>query len=155
MISFICFCMMMITSTKIIAQKKEINWITFEQLDDSLSRKPKKVFISFYADWCTYCKKMDRVTFKNNEVIDILNSEYYAIKMNAESKDTILFGGKTYVNKEIKISRRPNHQISLLLASRKNRPFSLPVNIVLDENFKVKKRFFEYLSPQKMALILK
>ncbi|MEM6541268.1 MAG: thioredoxin domain-containing protein, partial [Bacteroidota bacterium] len=41
--------------------QNSIQWISFEQLEDSLSIKPKKVFITFYADWCAYCKKMERV----------------------------------------------------------------------------------------------
>ncbi len=147
--------MLMMLSSKINAQKNQINWITFEQLEDSLKVKPKKVYISFYTDWCIYCKKMDRVAFKNKQLISILNAKYYAIKMNAESKDTILFEGKKYVNTEIGKNRRPVHQIPLLLANRKNKAFSLPANIILDKNFKIEKRFFEYLSPKKLISILK
>ena len=139
---------------KIHAQESKINWISFEQLEDSLQIKPKKVFISFYADWCTYCKKMDATAFKDKEVIRILNTNYYAIKLNAETKDTIVFEGKEYINKNVGKSRKPTHQIPLLLASRINRPFSLPANIVLDESFKIKGRYFEYLSPKKLISIL-
>lgn len=136
------------------AQKAEINWISFEELDDSLAVKPKKVFISFYADWCAYCKKMDKVAYQDLQVVDILNAEYYAVKMDAETKDTIVFEGKKFYNEELGKKRRPTHQIPLLLASRKNRSFSLPAVIVLDENFRVTHRYFEYLSPKKAISIL-
>lgn len=135
-------------------QLKSVNWITFEQLEDSLQVKPKKVFISFHADWCVYCKKMEKTTFKNKTVISILNKKYYAVKMNAESKDTIVFEGISYVNKNFGKKRRPTHQIPLLLASRKSRPFSLPVNLILDKKFKIRERYFEYLSSKKMIEIL-
>ena len=46
-----------------------INWLNFEQLEDSLARKPKKTFIYFYADWCVYCKKMEQNAFKNAEIM--------------------------------------------------------------------------------------
>lgn len=147
--------MLVILSSEITAQKKQINWITFEQLEDSLAVKPKKVFISFYTDWCVYCKKMEKVAFKNKEVIQALNTSFYAIKMNAESKDTIVFENKKYVNYQYGKSRRPTHQIPLLLASRKNASFSLPANIILDKNFKAKERLFEYLSPKKLISLLK
>lgn len=136
------------------AQKEQINWMSFEQLDDSLAVKSKKVFISFYADWCTYCKKMDKVAYRDSKVISILNSEYYAVKMNAETKDTIVFEGKAFINAELGKKRKPTHQIPLLLASRKGRSFSLPATIILDENFHVTKRSFEYLSTKKMIEIL-
>lgn len=142
-------------STTIAQQKQKVHWISFEQLDDSLAVSPKKVFISFYADWCVYCKKMNKVAFKSPDVINVLNSEYYAVKMDSETKNTIEFEGKTYINKEIGKRRNPIHQIPLLLASRKNKPFSLPATIILDKTFKVTQRHFEYLSTKKMLGILK
>ena len=136
-------------------QNQTINWISFEQLEDSLAQKPKKVLISFYADWCTYCKKMDASAYKDSEVIALVNSDYYAVKMNSESKDTITFDGRKFINKNIGKSRNPTHQIPLLLAKRKNRPFSLPATIILDKNFKIKKRDFEYISTKRMLEFLK
>ncbi len=137
------------------AQKEHINWISFEQLEDSMNVKPKKVLISFYADWCSYCKKMDQVAYRDKKVISILNKEYYAVKMNAESRDTIVFEGQKFFNEEVGKQRNPIHQIPLLLASRKSYPFSLPVTLILDEKFQVIKRDFRYVSARKMARILK
>lgn len=134
---------------------KSVSWITFEQLEDSLQAKPKKVFISFHAEWCVYCKKMEKTAFRDQKIIDLLNKEYYAIAMDAESKDTIVFDGITYTNQNIGKTRRPTHQIPLLLALRKNKPFSLPVNLILDKSFKIRKRYYEYLSPKKLLQILK
>ncbi len=132
------------------AQENHIDWLSFEQLEDSLSVKPKRVFIDFYADWCAYCKKMDKAAFKDSKVISKLNSDYYAVKMNAETTDTIVFGGETFVNKQLRKKRNPTHDIPLLLASRENYPFSLPAIVVLNKKFEVTERYFEYLSPKQM-----
>lgn len=148
--AFILICLL----TQINAQNNKIKWITFEQLEDSLKVKPKKVFISFYADWCAYCKKMDKVAFKNDEIIKTLNSKYYAIKFNAETRDTITFENKKYFNNQLGKSRKPTHEIALLLASRKNKPFTLPANLILNKNFKVIKSSHEYLSSKKLLSIL-
>jgi len=137
------------------AQKEKIQWISFEQLEDSLNTKPKKVFITFYADWCSYCKKMDKVAFKDKKVISLLNEEYYSVKMNSESRDTIVFEGKKYYNEQVGKYRNPIHQIPLMLASRKGYPFSLPSTLILDEKFQVKRRYFEYLSKKRLIRILK
>lgn len=138
-------------SLAVCSQENKIDWISFEQLEDSLSIHPKKVFIDFYADWCVYCKKMDKVTFKDPDIIAILNQDYYAVKMDAETLDTIVFGGDVYLNQEIGKKRNPTHDIPLLLATRKNRPFSLPAIVILDEKFQIVSRYFEYLSPNKMG----
>ncbi len=135
-------------------ETKEIEWITFEQLEDSLKIKPKKVFIDFYADWCVYCKKMDRVAFRKEQVVEKIKKEYYAVKMNVETTDTIFFDQQQFVNKEHEFKRRSYHDIPLLLASRKDRPFSLPAIVILNKNFTVKQRVFEYMSTKKLLSIL-
>ncbi|MBW1295537.1 thioredoxin family protein [Aquimarina litoralis] len=145
------FLFILLANFSISAQENTaINWIPFDQLDDSLHVKPKKVLVNFYADWCLYCKKMDRVAFKKSAIIQKINKEYYAVKMNAESKDTIVFDGAIFINKDQPTKRNSIHEIPLLLASRKNTPFSLPAIIFLDEEFKVRKRYFEYMSPKKL-----
>ncbi len=132
------------------AQNNAIDWLSFEQLEDSLAVKPKKVFIDFYADWCAYCKKMDKAAFRDPRVISILNKDYYAVKMDAETTDTILFGGETFGNKQMGKKRNPTHEIPLLLASRENYPFSLPAIVVLNEEFIITARYFEYMSPKRL-----
>ena len=123
---------------------EKINWISFNHLNDSLKVHPKKVFVNFYADWCVYCKEMDRITFRDDEIIKKLNESYYAVKMNIEADEKIIFGGQTFVNKRTK-KMNPVHEIALLLASRKNKPFSLPAYIIFNENFEAEARYFQYL----------
>lgn len=148
-IVFACFTLLLFT-VRGVAQHSPINWLNFEQLEDSLAVKPKKVFIDFYTDWCTYCKKMDKATFKDPKVVSKLNTAYYAVKMNAETTDTITFGGETFVNKQLGKKRNPTHEIPLLLALRDHYPFSLPAIVVLNEKFEITARYFEYLSPKKL-----
>lgn len=145
---------MLLLSTTVSAQESQIQWLSFEQLEDSLSRRPKKVFIDFYADWCVYCKKMDQAAYRDAQVVSTLNREYYAVKMNAETTDTIRFGGTTFTNKAFGKSRNPTHEIPLLLASRENYPFSLPAMVLLNEKFEVLERYFEYLSPKQLLKAL-
>lgn len=133
--------------------KDEIQWIGFEQLYDSLSVHPKKVFIDFYADWCTPCLKMDEVTFKDQRVILKLNKDYYAVKMDVETTDTIVFGQQRFTNKRVK-RRNPVHDIPLLLASRKGAPFSLPALVVMDSSFTAQARYFQYLDAEQLLSIL-
>lgn len=47
----------------------------------------KLLFVEFYADWCTPCKWMDKTTFKNENVVSLINSNYVALKMDIEHDD--------------------------------------------------------------------
>ena len=75
-----------------------INWISWEELDVKLEKDPKKTLVFFHADWCEYCKKIDRVVFTKPEVINKINADYYAVRMNVETTDTIYFDNNRFVN---------------------------------------------------------
>ncbi|RFN59072.1 thioredoxin family protein [Marixanthomonas ophiurae] len=146
---------LLFSSEEIKAQKTEaINWVTFEQLNDSLSVKPKKVVLFFYADWCVYCKKMEQAAFKKPEIIQKINSGFYAVKFNTETTQAVVFDGVIFNNTEAKTKRNPVHDIATLFASREEVPFSLPATIFLDKDFAVTHRVFEYISPKKMMELL-
>ncbi|MDO6604164.1 thioredoxin family protein [Arenibacter palladensis] len=130
-----------------------IQWISFEQLHDSLKVHPKKVFIDFYADWCASCLKMDEIAFKDAKVIHKLNNDYYAVKMNVETTDTIVFGQQSFINKRAN-KRNPVHEIPLLLASRKDAPFTLPAMVLMDSKFNAQARYFQYLDAEQLLAIL-
>ena len=130
-----------------------IHWLSFEALEDSLKANPKPVFIEFYADWCVPCRKMARETFREKHVVELLNTAYYAVRMNVETADTIHFGGQKFVNEN---SKRVNsiHQIPLLMASRKDSPFTLPAMVIFDEKFEAKARYFQFLDAEQLKKIL-
>ncbi len=130
--------------------KAEINWKSWSELEQALEEESKPVFIFFHAEWCAYCKKIEREIFTNPEVINKINSSYYAVEMDVETTDTIHFDNIEFVNKQALKQRNGVHQLPLLLASRKGIPFSLPATIILDKDFAVKKRLFEYYTSTEL-----
>lgn len=140
--------------TSLAAQESDkVQWLSFEQLEDSLAVKPKKVFIDFYTDWCTYCRKMDKVVFTKPAVIDLLKKEYYAVRFDAETEAEVRFGGQLFINDQLGYSRNPLHQIAQLLALREGQ-FVAPTLIILDEDFTVVARYFEYLASKQLLEVL-
>ena len=142
-------------SLPIKAQSKKnesIQWLSFEQLSDSLSQKPKKVLLFFHTDWCSYCRKMMRETFRSPEIIKKINSEYYAVHFDAESIDSVKFQSEIYKNNGKKKSTGSYHELAKIFIGQEKPIF--PTTILLDKNFKM---FFfkqKYLSIREFLIFL-
>lgn len=79
------------------APAEEIHWLTsVEELQMKMQQQPKKVIVDMYTGWCGWCKKMDAETYTNPSVVKYINNNYYALKLDAERRDTINFQGKQY-----------------------------------------------------------
>lgn len=74
--------------------------------------------------------------------------------MDVERTDTISFEGAKFANKQALTKRNGVHEIPLLLASREGIPFSLPATIILNKDFTLKERIFEYYTSKQLLKIL-
>lgn len=102
--------LMIIVSVRGIAQEK-INWMSFEEAVAATQKNPKKIFIDVYTDWCGWCKRMDATTFVDPTLVKYMNEKYYAVKLDAETQDTINFAGTAYVNPNPGV-KRSTHQLA-------------------------------------------
>tara|TARA_B100000073_G_scaffold348266_1_gene366040 strand:+ start:110 stop:2053 length:1944 start_codon:yes stop_codon:yes gene_type:complete len=71
--------------TEVISQK--LNYDYVEKLED-ISVDKENVLIKFTADWCTYCKKMEKDIFNNQEFYNELsNYKIYVVDLTETSKE--------------------------------------------------------------------
>jgi thioredoxin-related protein len=84
--------------------KGEIKWLTYDEAVKLSKKKPKKIFIDVYTDWCGWCKKMDKTTFQDPKIMEYMNSKYYAVKLDAESDKAVAFQGKMMTEKQMAAS---------------------------------------------------
>ncbi len=68
------------------ASSKGIRWYSYDEGMTRAKSEGKKVFINFHADWCVYCKKMEKDTFAKSRVIDYLNDNFIAITVNTDKE---------------------------------------------------------------------
>jgi len=132
-----------------VSQQTEIDWISVEELSAKNAKQPKKVLVSIYADWCGWCKKMDKDTYKNAQLINYINQNYHAVKLNSEDKKNIPFQGKTY--KFVNKVPRGYHELA---ANFLEGQLSYPGTIFLDESLDVIQGFLGYKKPQDFDVIL-
>lgn len=72
---------------------KKINWVSIEEAERLTTETPKMIFVDVYTDWCGWCKRMNATTYTDEAVIDYVNEHFYAVKLNAESKENFSLKG--------------------------------------------------------------
>ena len=63
-----------------------IKWYSYEEAKVLAKIEKKKVFLHFYANWCVFCRKMGKETFRDATVISNLNDKYIAIRVDFDKE---------------------------------------------------------------------
>jgi thioredoxin-related protein len=127
-----------------------IQWLTFEEAVAKSKEKPKKMLIDVYTDWCGWCKKMDKDTYDNALIAQYINENYYAVKFNAEQKESITFDNHTF--KFVAQGGRGYHELA---ASLLQGQMSYPSTVFLDEQFRLIQPLPGYYTAKDFDPILK
>ncbi len=125
---------------------------SFEELDSLQQIQKRKIIVFIHTDWCQYCQRMKTTTFKNQEIIESLNSNFYFINFNAEDKRNISFNNETF-----KYQPTGNnvgvHELALQLGTI-NKQIVYPVLCVLNEKNEIILQYSNYLNPKDFKVIL-
>jgi thioredoxin-related protein len=107
----------------------KIHWLSFQEAVEMNKKNPKKIFIDVYTDWCGWCKKMDATTFANPVIVKDMNKYFYAVKLNAEMKDTVVFSNVTFINSN---PVKGPHQLAISLLKGQ---MGYPTTVYMNEKF--------------------
>ncbi len=124
-----------------------IHWVSLEEAQEQMKVVPKKVYIDIYTDWCGWCKVMEKKTFANQKVTDYLNEHFYAVRLNAETADSLFFKGKKY-------GRLEGSSTNELAAEFMQNKLSYPTSIFFDEQFTNPQPVPGYLDIPTIEMIL-
>ncbi|MDC0249655.1 thioredoxin fold domain-containing protein [Flavobacteriales bacterium] len=77
-----------------------INWISLKKAKEYAEKYNKNILIYFYKENCPYCEEMKKETLNDISVINLINSNFFPVKLNSRAKDTIYYKGKAYSNQQ-------------------------------------------------------
>lgn len=138
----------------VVAQAQEtIKWVTFNEALELQKKKPKKIFMDVYTDWCGPCKMLDKQTFQNPDVVKYINEHYYAVKFNGEGKESVKYQDKAYGNPnyvEGRSGRNSVHEFTQALGVN-----AYPTMMFFDETGKVIQPLKGFYKPKQIEIFLK
>lgn len=107
---------------------QNVQWVDLEEAFELQKSNPKPILIDVYTNWCGWCKHMEATTYKDPQIVNYLNANFYAVKYNAETHDTIVINDKRYVNNVPKGSKG-THEFA-----RETGVKSYPTTLLYDKN---------------------
>jgi thioredoxin-related protein len=126
-----------------------VKWYSIEEAEKLNRQQPRKIMIDVYTDWCGWCKKMDKETFNHPVIAEYINKNYYPVKLNAESKEEIIFNGNAY--KYVAQGSRGYHELAAGLLNGK---MSYPSIAYMNEKMELLGAVPGYMTAQSIEPLL-
>ena len=111
--------------------KQEIKWMSFDEAVKLNKDHPKKIFIDVYTSWCGWCKRMDASTYTDSAIVAYMNKNFYAVRLDAETKDTFHFNNHVFVN----ANPTQRGSVNELAYSLLDGKMMYPTTVYMDEKF--------------------
>lgn len=84
-----------------LTEEGAVEWKTISDAQELSKADGKSIIIDFTADWCGWCKVMDKNTFSDPTVADYMNEHFYAVRLDYDSKEVFEFFGEKYTARQL------------------------------------------------------
>lgn len=142
-----------VTATKPAVEEGGVAWVSLTEAENMAKKSKRNVLVDVYTPWCGPCKMLDRTTFKDPGVVEILNNNFYPVKFNAEGPDPITFKGKEWSNPNFNPQktrgRNAQHQLSPFFKVR-----GYPTMVVMNENMEIIEKITGFKTADQLKEIL-
>lgn len=130
----------------------QLKTYSFEEAEELTKSKPKPLVIFIHTSWCNYCKMMENSTFKNPDIINLLNNSFYFISLDAESKEEIHFNNHTFKFKP-KGQNTGIHELATALATIDSQVI-YPTITILESDLTILFQKHSFLNAKALLTIL-
>lgn len=107
----------------------------FEHLDSLQKINPRPLVVFLHTHWCKYCEAMKNTTFRDKGVRDQLDSDFYYISFDGESKQDVNFLGRTF-NFKPSGNNTGVHELAEQLGTRDGK-VTYPTLVFLNQEYEI------------------
>nr|MBN2278460.1 DUF255 domain-containing protein [candidate division Zixibacteria bacterium] len=135
----------------------EIKWVRYDEGLKQARAESHHVLINFTTSWCGWCKKMNKTTFMEPEVVDIISKKFVAVKVDGDSKEILDVDGYKIAERDLARSEyrvtgypaywflKPNGEKLGVLPGYQDADRFMEVLFYMSENLYDKMTFEEYM----------
>lgn len=126
-----------------------VKWMTLKEALEKNKANPRPMIIDFYTDWCGWCKVMMKNTYSNPDLATYINTNFYPVKFDAETKDTVIYDDEKFgpTGKE---KRDPNAFAVKMLGGK----MMYPTTLFMNKSFNFSMLAQGYLETNKLEPML-
>ena len=126
-----------------------VKWLTFKEAQEKNKLVQKPFLVDIYTDWCGWCRHMMKTTYSNEGLAAYINNNFYPVKFDAETKDTIEYNGKIY--KPLSKEPKTPHELAVKFLGNS---LSYPSTMFITNNFEYNLLTQGFLEDKKIEPVL-
>ncbi len=127
----------------------KILWLNLDEAETKSLEANRKVMLFLYTDWCIWCKKMEKTTFKDETIANYINSKFLPAKFDAENEKVVEFQNKNYAFQDVE--PRGVHELAMELMGGR---ITYPTIAFFDENWQLIQSIPNFHSAENFEMIL-
>lgn len=122
--SFYTILLVLCFSIAVLGQSK-IDWLKTTEALKKAKKNNKTVLLYVKTEWCALCRKLNHEVFSDKEIIEYVNTNFIAAKIDAESKtDIVGYKDKLYSASEYTRSIGVKSYPSVLFLNENGKPIA-------------------------------
>ncbi|MFM2375336.1 MAG: hypothetical protein RLZZ165_433 [Bacteroidota bacterium] len=133
--------------TSLMESLEAVLWQTIPMAIRLAAQKRRMILIDVTTRWAGWSNLMDKNTYSKKSIIRYLNENFYAVRLDAETHDTITINGLTYYRNY----GSPYHSLAYYLLDGN---MQFPSTVILDEDTNELLAIPGYMDAKKLEVVL-